>query len=50
MALNLYGKGIDPRARLNLADCAVYAWAKTRNAPLLFSDNDFMHTDLQSCF
>lgn len=49
-AFGLYGKGIDPRARLNLADCAAYALAKAMNAPLLFKGNDFTHTDLQPCF
>src|SRR5271165_578691 len=29
-----YGKGIDPRARLNLAGCAAYALAKNMNSPL----------------
>jgi ribonuclease VapC len=32
IAFNLYGKGIDPKARLNLADCAAYALAKTPRA------------------
>ena len=49
VAFNRYGKGIDPKARLNLADCAAYALAKTMNAPLLFKGNDFSETDLQSC-
>lgn len=48
-AFGRYGKGIDPRARLNLSDCAAYALAKTMNAPLLFKGDDFTHTDLQSC-
>jgi len=34
-AFTRYGKGIDPKARLNLADCAAYAFAKTLNIPLL---------------
>jgi ribonuclease VapC len=38
------GKGIDPKARLNLADCATYALAKSMNLPLLFKGNDFMAT------
>ena len=41
-----YGKGVHPRARLNLSDCAAYALAKTRNAPLLFKGADFRHTDV----
>ncbi|HXY59006.1 MAG TPA: type II toxin-antitoxin system VapC family toxin [Methylocystis sp.] len=35
-AFRRYGKGIDPKARLNFCDCAVYALAKAMNAPLLF--------------
>jgi ribonuclease VapC len=31
-----YGKKMNPKARLNLADCAAYALANTLNAPLLF--------------
>jgi ribonuclease VapC len=46
-AYNRYGKGIDPKARLNLADCAAYALAKTMNAPLLFKGNDFVETDIK---
>jgi ribonuclease VapC len=48
IAFDRYGKGIDPKARLNLADCAAYALAKTLNAPLLFKGNDFAQTDLRS--
>jgi ribonuclease VapC len=47
-AFDRYGKGIDPKARLNLADCAAYALASVRNAPLLFKGDDFTHTDLRS--
>lgn len=49
VAYDRYGKGIDPKARLNLSDCASYALAKTMNAPLLFKGDDFTHTDLQLC-
>ena len=49
VAFNLYGEGINPRARLNLSDCAAYALAKTMDAPLLFKGDDFMQTDLQPC-
>ena len=49
IAFDRYGKGIDPKARLNLSDCAAYALAKTMNAPLLFKGGDFAQTDLQSC-
>lgn len=48
-AFDLYGKGIHSTARLNLADCAAYALAKSVNAPLLFKGDDFAQTDLQSC-
>ena len=49
VAFDRYGKGIDPMARLNLADCAAYALAKTMNAPLLFKGNDFTATDVRAC-
>jgi ribonuclease VapC len=49
VAFDLYGKGINSKARLNLSDCAAYALAKTMNAPLLFKGDDFTQTDLQSC-
>ncbi len=45
-AFDRYGKGIDAKARLNLADCAAYALARTMNAPLLFKGNDFSQTDM----
>lgn len=48
-AFGRYGKGIDPRARLNLADCAAYALAKSMNLPLLFKGNDFAATDIRAC-
>jgi ribonuclease VapC len=48
VAFDRYGKGLHPRARLNLADCAAYALAKIRNSPLLFKGDDFTHTDLRS--
>jgi ribonuclease VapC len=47
-AFDRYGKGLNPRARLNLADCAAYALAKTMNAPLLFKGDDFAATDVQA--
>jgi ribonuclease VapC len=40
-----YGKGRHP-AGLNFGDCAAYALAKTRKAPLLFKGNDFAKTDI----
>lgn len=45
-AFGRYGKGIDSRAKLNLADCAAYALATSLSAPLLFKGNDFVHTDV----
>jgi len=48
-AFRRYGKGIDPKARLNFCDCAVYALAKAMQAPLLFKGNDFMATDVRAC-
>lgn len=43
-----YGKGRHA-ARLNFGDCAVYALAATRAAPLLFKGADFAATDLEAC-
>lgn len=40
-----YGKGRHP-AGLNFGDCAAYALAKSRKAPLLFKGNDFGKTDI----
>ena len=48
-AYDRYGKGIDSKARLNLADCAAYALAKSLDAPLLFKGEDFAHTDIRVC-
>ena len=48
-AYDRYGKGIDSKARLNLADCAAYALAKSLDAPLLFKGEDFAHTDIRAC-
>ncbi len=44
-----WGKGFHSKARLNLADCAAYALAKTMDAPLLFKGDDFPHTDVKNC-
>jgi len=35
------GKGIDPKARLNLADCAAYALARTMDCPLTVQGQRF---------
>lgn len=48
-AYGRYGKGVNPRARLNLADCAAYALAKTFDWPLLFKGSDFSATDIRAC-
>lgn len=48
-AFERYGKGLHPRAKLNLADCAAYALARTLGAPLLFKGNDFAMTDIAPC-
>ena len=45
-AYSRYGKGVHPKARLNLCDCAAYALAKFLDAPLLFKGADFRHTDV----
>ena len=45
-AFDRYGKGVDPKARLYLADCAAYALARSMNAPLPFKGDDFVHTDV----
>ena len=44
-AFSLYGKGRH-RAHLNFGDCFSYALAKSRNLPLLFKGDDFIHTDI----
>jgi ribonuclease VapC len=48
-AFRRYGKGIDPKARLNFCDCATYALAKVMNVPLLFKGDDFAATDVRTC-
>jgi ribonuclease VapC len=40
-----FGKGRHPAA-LNFGDCAAYALAKARRAPLLFKGDDFPKTDI----
>ncbi len=40
-----YGKGRH-KAGLNLGDCAAYALAMSRAAPLLFKGEDFRHTNV----
>ncbi|MBI1980565.1 MAG: type II toxin-antitoxin system VapC family toxin [Methylocystis sp.] len=48
-AYGRYGKGVDRKARLNLADCAAYALAKSLDWPLLFKGADFSATDVRAC-
>jgi ribonuclease VapC len=48
-AFRRYGKGIDPKARLNFCDCATYALAKAMNVPLLFKGDAFAATDVRTC-
>lgn len=47
-AFGRYGKGINPKARLNLDDCAAYALVKRLNVPLLFKGSDFTATDVSA--
>lgn len=42
-----YGRGSGHRAKLNMGDCFSYALARTRNLPLLFKGDDFIHTDIE---
>lgn len=48
-AYSRFGKGVDPKARLNLGDCVAYALAKSVKAPLLFKGQDFSATDIEAC-
>jgi ribonuclease VapC len=43
-----FGRGTGHPAALNMGDCFSYALAKSRNLPLLFKGNDFIHTDVIS--
>ncbi len=47
-AFQRFGKGIDPKARLNFCDYAAYALAKAMNAPLLYKGDDFTATDVRA--
>lgn len=46
-AYDRFGKDVDPKARLNLADCAAYALATSLDVPLLFKGDDFAATDVR---
>lgn len=41
-----FGKGRGHPAQLNVGDCFAYALAKVTGEPLLFTGNDFLHTDV----
>lgn len=42
-----FSRGSGHRAKLNFGDCFSYALARTRNLPLLFKGDDFVHTDIE---
>jgi ribonuclease VapC len=42
-----FGRGSGHPAKLNFGDCFSYALARTRNLPLLFKGDDFIHTDIE---
>lgn len=46
-AFGRLSKGMGHRAQLNFGDCAVYALAHSRGAPVLATGNDFAATDLR---
>jgi ribonuclease VapC len=46
-AYTAYGRGSGHAANLNMGDCFSYALAKSRNLPLLFKGDDFVHTDIE---
>ena len=42
-----YGRGSGHPANLNFGDCFSYALARAKREPLLYKDEDFVHTDLR---
>jgi ribonuclease VapC len=46
-AFDRFGKGKRHPARLNFGDCMAYAVAKFHDVPLLFTGDDFRHTDIR---
>jgi ribonuclease VapC len=46
VAYRRYGRGSGSPARLNYGDCFSYALAVTTGEPLLFTGEDFTHTDI----
>ena len=47
-AFRRYGKGRGHPTALNIGDCFSYALAVATGHPLLFTGNDFRHTDIRS--
>ncbi|MEQ8400807.1 MAG: type II toxin-antitoxin system VapC family toxin [Roseitalea porphyridii] len=47
-ARRVYGRGTGHPAQLNFGDCFSCALARTRNMPLLFKGDDFVHTHIAS--
>jgi ribonuclease VapC len=47
LAYRQYGRGSEHKAKLNFGDCFAYALARERNEPLLFTGDDFIHTDIR---
>ncbi|MDO5677102.1 MAG: type II toxin-antitoxin system VapC family toxin [Propionibacteriaceae bacterium] len=48
LAYRRFGRGSGSPARLNFGDCFAYALAVTEGEPLLFTGEDFTHTDVAS--
>ena len=46
-AYRRFGRGTGSRARLNFGDCFAYALSVVSGEPLLFTGDDFVHTDVQ---
>ena len=46
-AYRRYGRGSKHPAKLNYGDCFSYALAISRDEPLLFKGDDFVHTDVR---
>lgn len=48
IAYRRFGRGSGSPARLNFGDCFAYALAVAEAEPLLFTGDDFTHTDVES--
>ncbi len=46
-AFQVYGKGRNSKAKLNLADCFSYAFAKSNGFRLLYVGDDLSQTDIR---